>query len=80
VYVHKSTEKIEDRMWNAVRTVNDDKVQQIWGPNTVGHEPTFSTYDRTWKNMDMEGDSVSNLGFCTYHCASNYYITSIKTN
>jgi len=50
-------------MWNAVRTVDEDKTQQIWGPISVGHEPTFSTYDRMWKNKDMEGDSVSNLGF-----------------
>jgi len=41
-----STEKLEDSMWNAVTTVNEDELQQIRDPITAGHESTFSTYDR----------------------------------
>ena len=41
-----------------VTTVSLDKMQQIWDLTTMGHEPTFSSYDHMCKNMDMEGDSV----------------------
>jgi len=42
-------------MWDAVMTVNEDKMQQIQVLITVGHEPTFSAYEHMWKSSDHCG-------------------------